>query len=137
MSTRDLQLDTLGVREQHSDSMDTEEDEVDDSPKRGSANTPNELETVTMERGSLGTEVEQLRNSLKEIQAKHQQELATVNEQLEKAVGEKENADSKYRDLLGRVSTIKSQLGERLRADAVGKIILTAFIDSILTHEVV
>ncbi|KAI9780855.1 MAG: hypothetical protein M1839_006482 [Geoglossum umbratile] len=118
MSTRDLQLDTLGVREQRSDSMDTEEDEVDDSPKHGSTNTPNELETVTMERGSLGTEAEQLRNSLKEIQAKHQRELATVNEQLEKAVGEKENADSKYRDLLGRVSTIKSQLGERLRADA-------------------
>ena len=135
MSTRDLQVDILGVREQHSDSMDTAENEVDDSLNQGSRNTPHELEALLMERDSLGTEVEQLRNSLKEIQARHQQELAAVSEQLEEAVGEKENADSKYRDLLGRVSTIKSQLGERLRADAVGKMIPIAFIDNILIYE--
>ncbi|KAI9773832.1 MAG: hypothetical protein M1840_006057 [Geoglossum simile] len=117
-STRDLQLDILGVREQHSNDTDTDEDEVDDSPKQGRTTTTHELKASVMERDSLGAEVEWLRSSLKEIQARHQQELAAVNGQLEEAVGEKEISHSKYRDLLGRVSTIKSQLGERLKADA-------------------
>jgi predicted nuclease with TOPRIM domain len=114
--------------------MDTEEEGVGDPPKQASVTTPHELEASTMERDSLGTEVEQLRSSLKEIQARHQQELAAINERLEEAVGEKEHADSKYRDLLGRVSTIKSQLGERLRADAVNKTIPIKLLSSLTTY---
>ncbi|KAH0548389.1 hypothetical protein GP486_007960 [Trichoglossum hirsutum] len=94
----------------------TGQDGSDDSPERGSMDTPRVV--LLMERDSLGAEVKQLRESLKAIQVKHREEVAEVNEKLKEAVGEKENADSKYRDLLGRVSTIKSQLGERLRADA-------------------
>jgi NTP pyrophosphatase (non-canonical NTP hydrolase) len=123
ISTKDLQLDVLDVREQRSDFMTTEQDKSDDLPEQDSTDAPRELEVLQMERNSLGAEVEQLRGSLKAIRAKHQEEVTEVNEKLKEAIGEKENADSKYRDLLGRVSTIKSQLGERLRADAVGEVI--------------
>lgn len=123
ISTKDLQLDVLDVREQRSDFMTTEQDKSDDLPEQDSTDAPRELEVLQMERNSLGAEVEQLRESLKAIRAKHQEEVTEVNEKLKEAIGEKENADSKYRDLLGRVSTIKSQLGERLRADAVGEVI--------------
>ncbi|KAH0543630.1 hypothetical protein FGG08_002068 [Glutinoglossum americanum] len=118
MSKRDLQLYIVHTRELRPDAVATVEDGTNDSPKQVSANSSHELEALQMERDSLGTEVEHLRKSLKEVQAKHGEELAAVNEQLKGAREDKENADSRYRDLLGRVSTIKSQLGERLRADA-------------------
>ena len=65
-------------------------------------------------------EVTQLRKSLESIQEKHEQEIAELQEQLEESQMAKDKADNSYNDLLGRVNTIKSQLGERLKSDAVG-----------------
>ena len=77
------------------------------------------FDILARERAALRDEVTQLRKSLEEIQGKHQEELGSVREQLEDTQAEKEHAEMQYRNLLGKVNTIKSQLGERLKADAV------------------
>lgn len=77
------------------------------------------FDTLVKERDSLRLEVTELRMSLEALQSKHPAELSAVQEQLEEARSEKEHAESQYRNLLGKVNTIKSQLGERLKSDAV------------------
>ena len=84
-----------------------------------SSDTEARLEALARDRYALTEEVAELRRSLEEIQNKHQEELGGVRDQLEEVQGEKEHAESKYQDLLGKVGTIRSQLGERLKADAV------------------
>ena len=84
-----------------------------------SADTEARLDALAKERIALRDEVSQLRRSLEQIQGKHEEELGSVRAQLEETEGEKEHAETQYRSLLGRVNTIKSQLGERLKADAV------------------
>ncbi len=81
--------------------------------------TEERIEAYARERDSLREEVAELRRSLEEIQVKHEQELGTVRKQLEDTQGQKDLAETQYRNLLGKVNTIKSQLGERLKADAV------------------
>lgn len=78
------------------------------------------LDALARERDALREEVAQLRRSLEEIQEKHEEDLISFREQLEETRGEKEHAETQFRNLLGKVSTIKSQLGDRLKADAVG-----------------
>ena len=82
-------------------------------------NTEAKLDAMARERSALRDEVSQLRKSLEELQGKHDEEVASLRQELEETQGQKENADTQYRNLLGRVNTIKSQLGERLKADAV------------------
>ena len=84
-----------------------------------SADTDERLEALARERDALREEVAQVRRSLEEIQEKHEVELSSIREQLAETQGEKEQAESQYRSLLGKVNTIKFQLGERLKADAV------------------
>lgn len=54
-----------------------------------------------------------------EVQSKHERELSALRGQLEETKSKREHAETQYRNLLGRVGTIKAQLEERLRADAV------------------
>ena len=84
-----------------------------------SADTESRLDALAKERTALRDEVAQLRRSLEQIQGKHEEELGSVRVRLEETQGEKEQAETQYRNLLGRVNTIRSQLGERLKADAV------------------
>ena len=84
-----------------------------------SADTEARFDALAKDRIALRDEVAQLRRSLEQIQGKHVEELGSVRAQLEETQGEKEHAEAQYRNLLGRVNTIKSQLGERLKADAV------------------
>lgn len=77
------------------------------------------LESLVKDRDALRIEVTQLRQSLEELQAKHQASLDSVREELQETQTEKEHAEEQYQTLLGRVNTIKAQLGERLKADAV------------------
>lgn len=79
------------------------------------------LEALALERSALRDEVTQLRESLEKIQAKHDEDMTMIRSELEERNGEKEHAETQYRNLLGKVNTIRSQLGERLKADAVGK----------------
>ncbi|MCJ1283369.1 hypothetical protein MMC26_002697 [Xylographa opegraphella] len=76
------------------------------------------LNALAKERATLRDEVTELRKSLEEIQLKHNAELGTMKDQLEDTQNEKDHAETQYRNLLGKVNTIRSQLGERLKADA-------------------
>jgi chromosome segregation ATPase len=78
------------------------------------------FEVLVKDRDALRVEVAQLRQSLEELQVNHQTSLGTVRQELQETQTEKEHAEEQYQTLLGRVNTIKSQLGERLKADAVG-----------------
>lgn len=78
------------------------------------------LEALAHERATLKDQVAELRQSLEEIQQKHEKDVDTLRGQLKERNGEKEQAETQYRNLLGKVNTIRSQLGERLKADAVG-----------------
>lgn len=77
------------------------------------------LDTLASERAALWAEVAQLRKSLEEVQERHEEELTSIREQLAASQDEKVHAETQYHNLLGKVNTIKSQLGERLKADAV------------------
>ena len=81
--------------------------------------TDTRLQALVNERTALREEVAQVRKALQEIQEKHEDELGSMREQLADTQGEKEQAETQYRNLLGKVNTIRSQLGERLKADAV------------------
>jgi predicted nuclease with TOPRIM domain len=77
------------------------------------------LDELIRDREALRAEVTQLRQSLEDLQSKHQTEIEDVQTQLQDTQGEKEHAEEQYQNLLGKVNTIRSQLGERLKADAV------------------
>ncbi|KZF25717.1 golgi matrix protein [Xylona heveae TC161] len=91
-------------------------DETEESKQP--SDTEERLDALVKDRDSLRAEVTELRKALEDIQGKHEQEVSTVQGQLEEAQNEKEHAESQYRNLLGKVNTIRSQLGERLKADA-------------------
>ncbi|OBT53749.1 hypothetical protein VE04_05313 [Pseudogymnoascus sp. 24MN13] len=71
----------------------------------------------TTDASALRAEVEALRATLEDIQERHKEELSSVHSELEESEQAKEQAQSQYQNLLGRVNTIKSTLGERLAAD--------------------
>lgn len=77
------------------------------------------FEALVRDRDSLRAEVTEMRMSLEQIQSKHQEDMGALQNKLEETQEEKENAETQFRNLLGKVNTIKSQLGERLKADAV------------------
>lgn len=81
--------------------------------------TDAKLEVLAKEREALRDEVAELRKSIESLQGKHDEDISDMRSQLEESQGEKEHAETQYRTLLGKVNTIKSQLGERLKADAV------------------
>jgi chromosome segregation ATPase len=70
----------------------------------------------------------QYQESVTEIQSKHTEEVAKIREEytdevstiktdLEETETAREHAEAQYQQLLGRINTIKSSLGERLKAD--------------------
>lgn len=77
------------------------------------------FEALVRDRDSLRAEVAEMRISLEKIQSKHDEEMGALQNQLEQSQSDKEHAETQFRNLLGKVNTIKSQLGERLKADAV------------------
>lgn len=82
------------------------------------SDTTARLDAMQQERDKLRAEVTELRQSLEQLQAKHSEDVAGVQKELEESQQGKEHAETQYRNLLGKVNTIRSQLGERLKADA-------------------
>lgn len=60
-----------------------------------------------------------MRKSLESIQGKHEEEIGNLQTELEEANEGKDHFETQYKTLLGRVNTIKTSLGDRLKADAV------------------
>ena len=112
----------------------------------GNTDPSSRFEAMSQEREALRAEVEQLRKSLEDIQGKHSQEISSIKNQhadelskhteevsaaqnqhtedlaairteLEDTQAAKEQAETQYQHLLGRINTIKASLGERLKAD--------------------
>ena len=77
------------------------------------------FEELVKDRDALRAEVTHLRKSIEQLQAKHDTDLSIVKDQLQDTQSEKENAEEQYQNLLGKVNTIRSQLGDRLKADKV------------------
>ncbi|KAI9688536.1 MAG: hypothetical protein M1822_001485 [Bathelium mastoideum] len=76
------------------------------------------LDALAKERDALRAEVTELHKSLEQIQEKHAEEASNLQAQLKEIQQGKEHAETQYKTLLGKVNTIRSQLGERLKADA-------------------
>lgn len=76
------------------------------------------FDALVKERDALKAEVSQIRQSLQQIQAQHENELGSVQTQLEETQAEKDFAEEQYQNLLGKVNTIRSQLAERMKNDA-------------------
>ncbi|KAK4901820.1 hypothetical protein LTR27_001592 [Elasticomyces elasticus] len=87
-------------------------------PQSTSPETTARLDAMQEERDSLRNEVTKLRQSLESLTAQRGNELSSVKDELEQSHQAKEHAESQYRSLLGKVNTIRSQLGERLKQDA-------------------
>ncbi|KAL8674246.1 MAG: hypothetical protein Q9168_001313 [Polycauliona sp. 1 TL-2023] len=96
-------------------SLDRPQDDSEQDPVKA---TEARLEALAIERTALKDEVTHLRESLERIQAQHEEDMTITRGELEERNGEKEHAETQYRNLLGKVNTIRSQLGERLKADA-------------------
>ncbi|KAJ5808921.1 hypothetical protein N7474_010190 [Penicillium riverlandense] len=77
------------------------------------------FDALVRDRDSLRAEVTDMRKSLEEIQSKHSAEMETLQQRLDDAESKKEQAETQFQKLLERVNTIKSQLGERLKEDAI------------------
>ncbi|KAH9845328.1 GRIP domain-containing protein [Teratosphaeria destructans] len=76
------------------------------------------LDALQQERDSLRDQVTKLRQSLESLQQKHDEEVSGVKEELEQTQQGKDHAETQYKNLLGKVNTIRAQLGERLKQDA-------------------
>lgn len=95
-----------------------EELEPISEPAGPSAETTARLDAMQQERDSLRNEVTKLRQGLESLQQQKTEELTSVKDELEQTQQGKEHAEVQYRNLLGKVNTIRSQLGERLKQDA-------------------
>jgi len=65
------------------------------------------------------SQINELKEQIETLKANHESERSTLKKERDEALAAKERSDAQYQTLLGRVNTIKSQLGERLKADAV------------------
>ncbi|KFA61223.1 hypothetical protein S40285_06456 [Stachybotrys chlorohalonatus IBT 40285] len=79
--------------------------------------TTAKLEAMGKEREALRLEVEQLRKQLESIQESHTQEVAQLQDDLEKSNAAKDTAEEQYQTLLGRVEKIRESLSDRLKRD--------------------
>ncbi len=92
---------------------------VKSSPDQGATDgdTSAKLEAMSQERGALRAEVEQLRKQLESIQETHGAEISQLKTELEESEAAKEQAESQYETLMGRVAHIRETLGDRLKRD--------------------
>ncbi|CAI6338721.1 unnamed protein product [Periconia digitata] len=82
------------------------------------SDTSARLDAIAKERDALRQEVTELRKSLEGMQEKHDAEISNLQSELEESNETKDHFETQYKNLLGRVNTIKTSLGDRLKADA-------------------
>jgi len=83
------------------------------------SDTSARLDAIAKERDALRQEVTELRKSLEGIKEKHEAEISNLQSELDESNETKDHFETQYKNLLGRVNTIKTSLGDRLKADAV------------------
>lgn len=77
------------------------------------------LEAALKEQKVHSDALKELQQELAEVKEAHTQELSEFDERLHRVQEEKQQLDTQYRNLLDRLATIKTTLGDRLKADAV------------------
>ncbi|KAB5585866.1 hypothetical protein GE09DRAFT_1048897 [Coniochaeta sp. 2T2.1] len=82
-----------------------------------SSSTTAKLEAMSAEREALRQEVEQLRRQLETLSASHTEEVSQLRTDLEESEAAKDQAETQYQNLLGRVEKIKEVMGDRLKRD--------------------
>jgi DNA repair exonuclease SbcCD ATPase subunit len=110
-------------RQMHLLSVDAElaatlKDELQKERKR-SQSLEQQLQTLSNSSSSEGDKLSQLQKALEEERSGRAQDVVEGKKRLREVEEAKEHLDGQYKTLLGRVSTIRSTLGERLKADAV------------------
>ncbi|KAF2636047.1 hypothetical protein P280DRAFT_473441 [Massarina eburnea CBS 473.64] len=75
------------------------------------------LDAIAKDRDALRQEVTELRKSLEGIQEKHASEISSLQAELDESNENRDHFETQYKNLLGRVNTIKTSLGDRLKAD--------------------
>ncbi|KAF2864047.1 hypothetical protein K470DRAFT_254373 [Piedraia hortae CBS 480.64] len=110
--------DAAGVVEEAKEAQDMKEGggAKDGNPNDKDATA--RLDALQQERNELRDEVTKLRQSLEDLRRQHGEELAQSQGMLERLQQGKKQAETQYRNLLGKVNVIRSQLDERLKADA-------------------
>jgi chromosome segregation ATPase len=88
------------------------------SPSPSPSDAAERLDALAKERDALRQEVTELRQRLEGVQEKHEEEISNLQTELEETNESKEHFETQYKNLLGRVNTIKTSLGDRLKADA-------------------
>lgn len=85
----------------------------------GALQSKDRFDALVRDRDFLRAEVTGMRKSLEEIQSKHRADMGALQQKVDDAESKRGQAETQYQKLLERVNTIKSQLGERLKEDAV------------------
>lgn len=93
--------------------------DIQSDPASDGTEPKDRFDALVRDRDSLRAEVADMRKSLEEIQSKHTADMEALQQKLDDAESKKEQAETQFQMLLERVNTIKSQLGERLKEDAV------------------
>lgn len=93
--------------------------DIHSDPASDGTEPKDRFDALVRDRDSLRAEVADMRKSLEEIQSKHTADMEALQQKLDDAESKKEQAETQFQMLLERVNTIKSQLGERLKEDAV------------------
>lgn len=91
----------------------------DAEPPALDAQSKDRFDALVRDRDSLRAEVTGMRKSLEEIQSRHREDMEALRQRVDDAESKKGQAETQYQKLLERVNTIKAQLGERLKEDAV------------------
>lgn len=120
-ATIDGSLPDRSVKNQESVATSDAPPQTDNQSDPASAGTEpkDRFDALVRDRDSLRAEVADMRKSLEQIQSKHTADMEALQQKLEDAESKKEQAETQFQMLLERVNTIKSQLGERLKEDAV------------------
>ncbi|THZ88416.1 hypothetical protein D6C84_00906 [Aureobasidium pullulans] len=115
----DLRRTLENLKKEHQQELETREKQLQ---KQDNSEVSELLKSLESMREEHHKEVEQLKKQAQEAQSgkasSDSEETEQLRTQLQETQKGKENAESAYRTLLGKVNTIKSQLGERLKADA-------------------
>ncbi|CAN9465205.1 unnamed protein product [Alternaria alternata] len=84
------------------------------------SDTSARLDAITKERDALRQQVTELKSAATSdgSNSNYEEEIRSLREELDEANEGKEHFETQYKNLLGRVNTIKTSLGDRLKADA-------------------
>lgn len=118
LTAKDKEIDTLREAAKVSDSeKDLKNTQLRDERDRALSELKSARESISEANTSHGANSDLL-STAQETAKGHVQRINELESQLTSALKAKEDSDRQYQNLLGKIGTIKSTLGERLKTDA-------------------